>query len=45
VHPLRVKKMTQAFVANEKAHDNELFEAWKDIEEGIHFSPQWGRCL
>ena len=40
VHPLRARKMTQAFVANEKAHDNELFEALKDIEDEIPFSPQ-----
>ncbi len=45
VHPLRARKMTQAFVDNEKAHEAELFEAWKEIEEGIHFSPRYGELF
>lgn len=45
VHPLRARQMTWAFVNNEKAHDGELFEAWKDIEEGIRFSPRYGELF
>lgn len=45
IHPLRARRMTQAFVDNEKAHEEELFEAWKEIEEGIHFSPRYGELF
>ncbi len=45
VHPVRARKMTQAFEDNEKAHDDELFDAWKEIEEGIHFSPRYGELF
>jgi CPA2 family monovalent cation:H+ antiporter-2 len=37
--------MTWAFVENERAHDAELFEAWKEIEEGINFSPRYGELF
>ncbi|MFP3978935.1 monovalent cation:proton antiporter-2 (CPA2) family protein [Marinobacter sp. KMM 10035] len=45
VHPLRARQMTWTFVDNERAHEDELFEAWKEIEEGIHFSPQYGELF
>nr|WP_297403981.1 monovalent cation:proton antiporter-2 (CPA2) family protein [uncultured Marinobacter sp.] len=45
VHPLRAKQMTWAFVENEAAHEDELFEAWKEIEEGISFSPRYGELF
>jgi CPA2 family monovalent cation:H+ antiporter-2 len=45
VHPLRAKQMTWAFVENEAAHEDELFEAWKEIEEGIAFSPRYGELF
>ncbi|WP_445398969.1 monovalent cation:proton antiporter-2 (CPA2) family protein [Zobellella sp. An-6] len=45
VHPLRARQMTWAFVNNEKAHEDELFEAWKEIEQGIHFSPRYGELF
>ena len=45
VHPLRAKQMTWTFVDNEKAHENELFEAWQEIEEGISFSPRYGELF
>lgn len=45
VHPLRAKQMTWAFVENEEAHEDELFEAWQEIEEGISFSPRYGELF
>ncbi|MBW0148014.1 monovalent cation:proton antiporter-2 (CPA2) family protein [Marinobacter arenosus] len=45
VHPLRAKQMTWAFVENEEAHEDELFEAWQEIEEGIGFSPRYGELF
>ncbi len=45
VHPLRAKQMTWTFVDNEKAHEDELFEAWQEIEEGISFSPRYGELF
>ncbi|EON91233.1 glutathione-regulated potassium-efflux system protein kefC [Marinobacter lipolyticus SM19] len=45
VHPLRARQMTWAFVNNEKAHEAELREAWKDIESGISFSPRYGELF
>ncbi|MEH6641649.1 monovalent cation:proton antiporter-2 (CPA2) family protein [Vreelandella glaciei] len=45
VHPMRAKQMTWAFVQNEDAHEDELFEAWKEIEEGISFSPRYGELF
>ena len=45
VHPLRAKQMTWAFIENEAAHEDELFEAWKEIEEGIAFSPRYGELF
>lgn len=45
VHPMRAKQMTWAFVQNEKAHEEELFEAWKEIEQGIKFSPRYGELF
>ena len=45
VHPMRAKQMTWAFVENERAHDAQLFEAWKEIEEGINFSPRYGELF
>lgn len=45
VHPLRARQMTWAFVNNEKAHEAELHEAWKDIESGISFSPRYGELF
>ncbi|MGM0824705.1 MAG: monovalent cation:proton antiporter-2 (CPA2) family protein [Pseudomonadota bacterium] len=45
VHPMRAKQMTWAFVQNEKAHEDELFDAWKEIEEGINFSPRYGELF
>jgi CPA2 family monovalent cation:H+ antiporter-2 len=45
VHPLRARQMTWTFVDNERAHEDELFEAWKEIEEGIHFSPRYGELF
>lgn len=44
VHPMRARQMTWAFLDNEKAHEDELFEAWKEIEEGIRFSPVMVNC-
>lgn len=45
VHPLRARQMTWAFINKEKAHDDELFEAWKEIETGIRFSPRYGELF
>ncbi|MCR8914308.1 potassium transporter [Marinobacter panjinensis] len=45
VHPLRARQMTWAFINNEKAHEDDLFDAWKDIEEGIRFSPRYGELF
>jgi CPA2 family monovalent cation:H+ antiporter-2 len=45
VHPMRAKQMTWAFVQNEVAHEDELFEAWKEIEGGISFSPRYGELF
>ena len=45
VHPMRARQMTWAFLDNEKAHDDELFDAWKEIEEGIRFSPRYGELF
>jgi len=45
VHPMRAKQMTWAFIENERAHDAELFEAWKEIEEDINFSPRYGELF
>ncbi|WP_281257553.1 cation:proton antiporter [Zobellella endophytica] len=45
VHPLRARRMTWAFINNEKEHEDELFEAWKEIEEGIRFSPRYGELF
>ncbi len=45
VRPMRARQMTWAFVDNEKAHEDELFDAWKEIEEGINFSPRYGELF
>ncbi|WP_336272906.1 monovalent cation:proton antiporter-2 (CPA2) family protein [Vreelandella indica] len=45
VHPMRAKQMTWAFVQNEDAHEDELFEAWKEIEGSISFSPRYGELF
>ncbi|SDN24561.1 monovalent cation:proton antiporter-2 (CPA2) family protein [Vreelandella arcis] len=45
VHPMRAKQMTWSFVQNEEAHEDELFEAWKEIEGGINFSPRYGELF
>lgn len=45
VHPLRAKQMTWTFLDNEQAHEDELFEAWQEIEEGISFSPRYGELF
>jgi CPA2 family monovalent cation:H+ antiporter-2 len=45
VHPLRAKQMTWAFYENEAAHEDELFDAWREIEEGISFSPRYGELF
>ena len=45
VHPLRSRQMTWAFINNEKSHEDELFDAWKEIEEGIRFSPRYGELF
>ncbi|MGO3216855.1 MAG: monovalent cation:proton antiporter-2 (CPA2) family protein [Halomonas sp.] len=45
VHPMRAKQMTWAFVQNEKAHEDELFNVWKEIEQGISFSPRYGELF
>jgi CPA2 family monovalent cation:H+ antiporter-2 len=45
VHPERARRMTQSFVASEKANEDQLFSAWRNIEEGIHFSPRYGELF
>ncbi|RUR51269.1 monovalent cation:proton antiporter-2 (CPA2) family protein [Vreelandella populi] len=45
VHPMRAKQMTWSFVQNEEAHEDELFEAWKEIEGGISFGPRYGELF
>ena len=45
VHPLRAKQMTRTFVENEAAHEDELFEAWKSLDEGIAFSPRYSELF
>lgn len=45
VHPQRARRMSQSFVASEKAHEDQLFNAWRNIEEGIHFSPRYGELF
>ena len=37
VHPERARRMTQSFVASEKANEDQLFETWRNIEEGMYF--------
>lgn len=37
VQPERARRMTQSFVASEKANEDQLFESWRNIEEGLHF--------
>ena len=41
VHPDRARHMADVFEHNEAAHEDELYEAWQSIEEGIHFSPRY----
>jgi glutathione-regulated potassium-efflux system protein KefB len=45
VHPLRAKQMTWAFYENEAAHEDELYDAWRELEEGISFSPRYGELF
>ncbi len=45
VHPMRARQMSAAFIESEAAHEDELFEAWKDIEEGIRFSPRYSELF
>lgn len=45
VHPLRSKQMIWAFQQNEEAHEDELYEAWQDIEKGIHFSSRYSELF
>ncbi|MGY4879480.1 monovalent cation:proton antiporter-2 (CPA2) family protein [Vreelandella aquamarina] len=45
VHPVRARQMTESFEQHENAHEDELFEAWKEIEEGISFSPRYGELF
>jgi len=45
VHPMRARQMTWAFVDNEQAHKDQLFEAWKEIEGGINFGPRYGELF
>lgn len=45
VHPMRARQMTWAFFENERAHEDQLFEAWKDIQEGISFSPRYSELF
>ncbi|MEE3117840.1 MAG: potassium transporter, partial [Pseudomonadota bacterium] len=39
------KQMTWTFLDNEQAHEDELFEAWQEIEEGISFSPRYSELF
>ena len=45
VHPERARRMTQPFVASEKANEDKQFEPWRNIEEFIHFSPRYGELF
>lgn len=45
VHPDRARQMTTVFANSEAAHADELFEAWKEIEGGISFSPQFSELF
>ncbi|WP_447556276.1 monovalent cation:proton antiporter-2 (CPA2) family protein [Vreelandella sp. EE22] len=45
VHPMRAKQMAWAFVQNEDAHDDELFEAWKEIEGNQGISRRYGELF
>ncbi len=45
VHPMRARQMSAAFIESETAHEDELFEAWKEIEEGIRFSPRYSELF
>lgn len=45
VHPVRARQMTESFEQHEDAHEDELFEAWKEIKEGISFSPRYGELF
>lgn len=45
VHPERARRMTQSFVSSEKANEDQLFDVWRNIEEGIHFSPRYGELF
>jgi len=45
VHPMRARQMTWAFIENEAAHDDQLFEAWKEIDGGMSFSPRYGELF
>lgn len=39
------RRMTHSFIASEKAHEDQLFDTWRNIEEGIHFSPRYGELF
>lgn len=45
VQPEHARRMTQPFVASEKANEDQQFEPWRNIEEGIHFSPRYGELF
>jgi CPA2 family monovalent cation:H+ antiporter-2 len=45
IHPLRAKQMTRVFVESEAAHEAELFDAWKEIQGGISFSPRYSELF
>lgn len=45
VQPERARRMIQSFVASEKANEDQLFNAWRNIEEGIHFSPRYAQLF
>ncbi|WP_420389720.1 hypothetical protein [Marinobacter sp.] len=33
----RTQQVAQSFVASEKANEEQLFETWRNIEEGMYF--------
>ncbi|MFE8069886.1 monovalent cation:proton antiporter-2 (CPA2) family protein [Marinobacteraceae bacterium S3BR75-40.1] len=45
VHPGRAKQMTDVFTDSEAAHEDELFGAWKELEEGAPFGPRYSELF
>ncbi len=45
IHPERARQMTRAFLDAEAAHEDDLYEAWEEIEGSLAFSPRYGELF